>query len=150
MNKKLKKAVAAACMCAAVCSATPLASLAETAVVPVNQEQEYEVAPCLLYISDITSMIGISGTTAEVYGSVEGYANTATKAKVVVELQVQSSTGSWVPVVNWTVTENDYRAEVDDTYTVKTGNTYRVKTTATVWEGSASETSTLYSPEKTA
>ncbi len=148
MQNKMKKAVVTVCMGAAVLTLTPAVSMAETAVEPFKQQVETEISPMMLYIEDVKSNLTISGTTATVTATVSGDINNATKAKVIAELQLKSGS-SWLPVKIWTVTENSYSAKVYETYTVKSGNTYRVKTTATVWEGSQSETKTVYSSEKT-
>ncbi len=124
----------------------PAVSFAETAVKPVNY-QEYEVAPRMMYIQRAKCDFSISGTVATIDASVTGR-TTATKAKVVAELQMKSG-GTWVTVATWTDIQNDYEAYVDATKTVTKGNTYRVKATVTVWEGSQSETQYVYSGEKT-
>ena len=72
----------------------------------------------------------------------------ATKAKVVAELQMNSG-GTWVTVATWTDIQNKDEASVKASKAVTKGNTYRVKATVTVWEGSQSETQTVYSGEKT-
>ena len=68
----------------------------------------------------------------------------ATKAKVVAELQEKDGS-SWTTIATWTDTQNAYRASVNKTKSITRGKTYRVKATVTVWEGSASETQTIYS-----
>ncbi len=148
MDKKFQKAVATVCLGAAVLTLTPAVSMAETAVLSVNQQQETVLSPRMMYIEDAKSNLTISGTKATVTASVSGDLNNATKAKVIAELQLKSG-NSWIPVEIWTVTKNSYTAKVSETYTVKSNNTYRVKTTVTVWEGSQSETQTVYSGEKT-
>ena len=148
MDKKFQKAVVTVCMGAAVLTLTPAVSMAETASLPVNNQQENIIAPYMLYVKDIVSSLSISGTNATVDCSVLGRDGVATKAKVIVELQLKSGS-SWLPVKIWTVTENGCEAYVYDSYTVKSGNTYRVKTTGTVWVGSQSETQYAYSTEKT-
>ena len=144
MNQKMKKTIATMCMGAAVLTLTPAVSWAETAVNPLNNLQESSISPYMLYIKDSTCNLNISGSTATVNCSVEGDIDSATKAKVIVELQVKNGS-SWIPVKIWTVEENDYMAKVKESHTINTSNTYRVKATVTVWEGSQSETQTLYS-----
>ena len=148
MDKKFQKAVATVCMGAAVLTLTPAVSMAETAFLSVNNQEENIITPYMMYIRGLESDLIISGTTATVDCYVKGTNGQATKAKVIVELQLKSGS-SWLPVKTWTVTENGYEAEVYDSYTVKSGNTYRVKTTGTVWVGSQSETQYAYSAEKT-
>ena len=147
MDKKFQKAVATVCLGTAVLTLTPAVSMAETASLPVNNQQGNIIAPYMLYIDDIVSGLAINGTTATVDCSVWGQEGVATKTKIIVELQLKSGS-SWLPVKIWTVTENGSEAEVYDSYSVKSGNTYRVKTTGTVWVGSQSETQYAYSAEK--
>lgn len=143
MNKNVRTTIATICMGAAVLTLTPAVSWAETAVIPLNYQQESAIAPYMLYIDRAKCNLDISGSTATVDCAVYGNSNTATKAKVIAELQVKGDSG-WIPVKIWTVTENDYKASVDETYTINANNTYRVKATMTVWEGSLSETQTFY------
>lgn len=148
MNQKMKKTIATMCMGAAVLTLTPAVSWAETAVNPLNNQQESSIAPYMLYIKDTDYSLKINGTKATVNCSVQG-GSAATKAKVIAELQVKSGS-SWIPVDIWTVTENSAYAEVYESYSVTSGNTYRVKATMTVWESSLSETQTFYTDEVTA
>ena len=143
MNQKMKKTIATMCMGAAVLTLTPAVSWAETAVNPLNNQQGY-VAPRMMYIDRATCDLTISGSTAKVECYVNGNPNSATKAKIIAELQVKSGS-SWLPVKIWTVTENNFEAEVDESYSINATSTYRLKATVTVWEGSQSETKTLYS-----
>ena len=103
----------------------------------------------MLYIQKATSSLSVSGTTATIDCSVMGSLGEATKAKVVAELQMKNGS-SWTTVETWTDTQNSYRASVYETHSVTKKETYRVKATVTVWEGSLSETQTVYSSEKTA
>ena len=144
MNQKMKKTIATMCMGAAVLTLTPAVSWAETAVNPLSNQQESSISPYMLYIKDSTCNLRISGSTSTVNCSVEGDFDSATKSKVIAELQVKNGS-SWIPVKIWTVEENDYMAKVKESHTINTSNTYRVKATVTVWEGSQSETKTLYS-----
>ncbi|MBR5321507.1 MAG: hypothetical protein IKU41_06670 [Clostridia bacterium] len=146
MNQKTKKLVASICMGAAVLTSVPAVSWADTAVESIN-ERNYEVAPCMMYIADANSSLSVSGTTATVNCWVEGNIG-ATKAKVVAELQMKSGS-TWVTVGTWTDIQNSDEASVKASKAVTKGNTYRVKATVTVWEGSQSETQTVYSSEKT-
>lgn len=148
MNSKMKKTAATVCLGAAVLTLTPAVSMAETAMKPVNAQTENAISPYMLYIRQTTSVLSISGTTATVDCSTLGVIGEATKAKIVAELQVKNGS-SWTTVKTWTDIQNSYRASVYETYSVTKGNTYRVKATATVWEGTPSETQTVYSNEKT-
>ena len=147
MKNKMKKAVATVCMGAAVLTLTPTVSMAETAVLSVNQQQETAVSPRMMYIEETKNELAISGNTATITAIVTGDLNNATKAKVIAELQLKSG-NSWIPVVIWTITKNSHTAKVNETYTVKSGNAYRLKSTMTIWEGNQSETKTVYSSEK--
>ena len=149
MNPKMKKTIATMCMGAAVLTLTPAVSWAETAVNSLNNQQESMISPYMLYIEGADYSLKITGNTAKVECSVSGNTDTATKAKVIAELQVKNG-NSWIPVEIWTVTENSDYAEVSETHTVTSGNTYRVKATMTVWESSLSETQTFYTDEVTA
>lgn len=130
-----------------VCALTGF--MAETAMKPVNAQTENAISPYMLYIRQTTSVLSISGTTATVDCSTLGVVGEATKAKIIAELQVKNGS-SWMQVETWTITENNYKAKVDETYSVSKGKTYRVKATVTIWEGSRSETQTVFSNEKTA
>ncbi len=98
----------------------------------------------MLYIEDVQCSLDITGSTATVDCFVTGRRTTATKAKVIAELQVKNGS-SWTTIATWTDTQDSYRATVNKTKTITAGNTYRVKATVTVWEGTASETRTIYS-----
>ena len=142
MHTKTKKILATICMGAVVLTSVPA-----VAANPVSQ-QENEIMPYLLYIQNALCEFGISGTTANVECSVTGRSS-ATKAKVIAELQVKNGS-NWIPVKIWTNTQDSYEAYVDESHPVTKGHTYRVKATVTVWEGSQSETQYVYSAEKTA
>lgn len=146
MGKKMKKAAAAICLGAAVLTSVPAVSFAETAVEPVNQ-QDNDIAPRMQYISSAECSLRIDGTTATVDAWVDGHVFTATKAKVIAELQRKNGS-SWLPVAIWTDTQDGYRAHLWETKTVSNG-TYRVKATVTVWEGNQSETQTFFTDERT-
>jgi hypothetical protein len=105
--------------------------------------------PMMTIISDYIIDFSIEGTTAEVEVEVDGDVLSATRAKVIAELQVKNGS-SWIPVAIWTDDRYDYFACVDETHDVVKGHTYRVKGTFMVWEGSASETVYDFSPEITA
>ncbi|MFR6290057.1 MAG: hypothetical protein ACLUKQ_01230 [Peptococcaceae bacterium] len=149
MRKTLKKMTAAACLGTVVLTLVPTASLAEAVAIPVINQQESAIAPYMLYISDWQSKLTIVNRIAKVDCWVNGSIDDATKAKVVAELQEKSGS-SWSTIATWTDTRNDYEAFVYETKSVTAGKTYRVKATITVWEGTKSETQTVYSEEKTA
>lgn len=145
MQNRLKKVTATVCLGAAVLTSVPAVAMAATAGEPINQQTEIGKAPYMLYIVDANCTLSISGTTATVNCWVKGDSIDATKAKVVAELQEKNGS-SWTTIATWTDTQDSYRASVNKTKTITAGNTYRVKATVTVWEGTASETRTIYSP----
>jgi len=146
MRKKMKKTAAVICLGAAVLTSVPAVSLAETAVEPISQQDD-GIAPHMQYIVDAECVLSISGTTATVDAWVNGHVLTATKAKVIAELQRKNG-NSWLPVAIWTDTQDDHRAHLCESKTVSNG-TYRAKATVTVWEGSQSETQTFFTDERT-
>lgn len=121
---------------------SPAMAMAEN--VSEDEASNLTITPRWTYILAVDGGMGINGSTASVDCWVEGHYNRATKAKIIAELQVKSSATNWIPVAIWTDTQNAYRAAIDETKTINPDNTYRVKITATVWEGSQSETTTLF------
>ena len=143
MTKNMRKVVALFCLLAVMLVPCQIVFASESADI------EYPVVPMMTYIVDYTIDFGIVGTTAEVDVEVNGGYLTATKAKVIAELQVKSGS-SWIPVAIWTDQQDGHDAWIDETHDVVKGHTYRVKGTFMVWEGSASETVYDYSDEITA
>ena len=144
MVNRAKKAAAAVCLGAVVLTSVPAVAAMATAVEPVTQQTESGIAPYMLYIVDANCTLSISGTAATVNAWVIGDDFDATKAKVVAELQEKDG-NSWTSIATWTDTQNSSYASVYKTKSITKGKTYRVKATVTVWEGSASETQTIYS-----
>ena len=142
MTKNMRKIVALFCLLTVML--TPY-----QAVLASEENMEYSVVPLMTYIGDYTIDFGITGSTADVEVEVNGDYLTATRAKVIAELQVKSG-NNWIPVAIWTDDQDNYYARVDETHDVVKGHTYRVKGTFMVWEGSASETVYDYSDEITA
>ena len=145
MKTKMQKFVAALLLGGMMVAAVPMVSMADSSVVPMNQQEESEIAPHFTCIVDAMTSLEISGNTATVDCWVKGDISTATKAKVIAELQVKNSPTNWIPVAIWTDTQNGFDAFVYETKTINPNNTYRVKATYTVWEGSQSETITVFS-----
>lgn len=141
MEQRMYKLVSVICLLAVLL--VPCQAFADTGY------QDEGVSPLMEIIGMYTIDFGISGTTASVEAEVEGDYPTATKAKVIAELQVKNG-DNWIPVKIWTDERNDYYARVDETYSVVKGHTYRVKCTFTVWEGEESETVKDFSNERTA
>ena len=149
VRKTLRKMTAAACLGTAVLTLVPTASLAEAVAIPAINQQENAIVPYMLYITEIRSNLSIANRIATTNCWVQGQKGDATKAKVVAELQEKSGS-SWDTIATWTDTQNAYKASVYETKSVTAGKTYRVKATVTIWEGTKSETQTVYSAEKTA
>lgn len=148
MKKIVKSVFSAVCLGMAVLTLVPAASWAAPAGCDVINSAN-RITPMYLYIVDWDNSLTISGTTATVDCWVKGKIGSATKAKVIAELQEKNGS-SWTTVRSWTATSNSYKAEVFETATVSRGKTYRVKATVTVWEGSPSDSQIVYSPENNA
>ena len=129
-------------ICCILLTVMPTMALAETGYLSENSKAT--IMPRWTYILAVEGGLDINGSTAAVDCWVEGHYTRATKTKIIAELQVKNSETNWIPVAIWTDTQNAYRAAVDETKTINPDNTYRVKITATVWEGSQSETTTLF------
>lgn len=147
IRQKLKKIIAILCLGTAVLALVPAPSWAEAAA-PVSYKHGNSVTPYLLYIADSQCDLSISNRVATVNCWLEGKIG-STKTQIIVELQEKNGTG-WDNIVTWNDTQNSDYASVYKTKTVITGKTYRIKSTLTVWEGTQSETITVYSPQKTA
>lgn len=117
--------------------------------IPAAAMAEDGIAPHFTYIVDSEATMNITGTTATVDAWVKGNVNYATKAKMIAELQVKNGS-DWIPVAIWTDTKDGFKGHVFETKSVVKGHTYRVKATATIWEGSQSETVTFYTDEDVA
>lgn len=114
--------------------------------IPAAAMAEDGIAPQFTYIVDSEATMSISGTTATVDAWVCGDTIYATKTKIIAELQVKNG-NDWIPVAIWTDTQDGLKAHVNETKSVVKGHTYRVKATATVWEGSQSETVIFFTDE---
>ena len=130
-------------------SAMVLLVMLTLVAMPSAAMAEDGIAPQLTYIVSAEATMSITGTTATVDAWVKGNVVDATKAKMIAELQVKNG-DSWVPVGLWTDTQDGFKAQVYETKSVVKGHTYRVKATATVWEGSQSETVTFFTDEDVA
>lgn len=105
--------------------------------------------PSYSYTSECSSTLSISGTTATCKSSVTGYYNKTTKIVVNQTLQKKNSSGDWEYVYSWYDTIYNYCGSVTNTKSSLSSGTYRLKTVATVYAGTANETITKYSKEKT-
>ena len=130
-------------------SAMVLLVMLTLVAMPSAAMAEDGIAPQLTYIVSAEATMNITGTTATVDAWVKGNVVDATKAKMIAELQVKNG-DSWVPVGLWTDTQDGFKAQVYETKSGVKGHTYRVKATATVWEGSQSETVTFFTDEDVA
>ena len=106
-------------------------------------------SPAYSYTNDCSSNLSISGTTATCTSYVTGYYNKTTKIVVNQTLQKQNSSGNWEYVYSWYDTIYNYYGSLTNTKSSLSSGTYRLKTVATVYAGTANETITKYSNEKT-
>ena len=105
---------------------------------------DYQVMPCMEYISRADHAFSIDGGVASMYGYVEGMPGLATKCEVSIELQ-EKGLLLWNEVDTWTDSRTGTYAELDLARSVTEGEKYRIVVTVTVWSGSDSETQTLKS-----
>ena len=144
-NKKMRKIIAVVLLSSIAIIGGSSSAMAEEVFIPEN----IQIAPRLTYIDAANTGLTINDGVATVDCWVQGDYYKANKAKVIAELQLKSG-NSWMAYGTWTDTQNDYEACVYKTKAVTDGYTYRVKATYTVWEGSQSETITVFSDEVTA
>lgn len=144
-KSKVRKIVASILLGVVSVTAIPTMAMAEILPVAEDSPQALINQPRLTYIVDAQTDLMVRNGTATVDCWVKGSISSATKAKAIVELQVKNSPTNWIPVAIWTDTQNDFMAAVYETKEINSNNTYRVKATYTVWEGSQSETITVYS-----
>ena len=143
-NIKTIKTIGILLLCLSIFVIMPVVAIAADD----NKNQEI-LSPRWTCLVETMTDFSINGTTAVVDCWVKGDINDATKAKVIAELQVKSG-NNWIAYGTWTDTQYDYEASVYETKSVTSGNTYRVKATYTVWEGSQSESTVVFSDEVTA
>ncbi len=147
--KKRKRILAAMLVIMMTMMLVPSTALAEENMNLGKFQEASLVTPRLTYIDSAEADLTIDNGVAIVDCWVNGDMFTATKAKVIAELQLKSG-NSWMAYGTWTDIQNDYEAWVYETKSVKAGQTYRVKATVTVWEGSQSEELILFTDEMTA
>ena len=145
----VKKYIASILLGTMLVVAVPMSALAVEVGMEESKQLTSVIQPRLNYIRDGQAGLSINNGIATVDCWVKGGITSATKAKVIAELQLKSG-NSWMAYGTWTSTQNDYEAYVYETKSVKAGQTYRVKATYTVWEGSQSETIVVFSDEVTA
>ncbi len=138
---RMEKIIAMIVACSVMIVSVPMASLAEG-----RSGKEGKGESHVRYIVDAMADLGIKDGMATMDCWVKGHYNRATKAKVVVELQVKSE-NSWIAYETWTDTKDDYMAWVCEEKEVKEGKIYRVKVTVIVWEGMKMEEQILFTDE---
>lgn len=125
----------------AVC--IPLNAFAEP---EVETRDEYEIAPCYLYTSSITTTISIKDKTASCVSKVYGYSTIATRVEITQTLEKKNGS-DWDTKATWTGSADNWYCILTNTKGSLTSGTYRVKTVTKVYKGSNSETLTAYSKE---
>lgn len=127
-------------------------SLALIACIPLNafavpetqSNDNSEIAPCYLYTNGISSILGISGTTATCTSTVTGYSQLATKIQITKTLEKKNGS-SWDTKATWVDTFYSFSCSFTNTKKYLSSGTYRVKTVAKVYNGDKYETVTAYS-----
>lgn len=111
-----------------------------------NTQSDTEIQPLLNYTSVTSALLTITDGRAICYADVIGYEGVTTK--ITIEMTLQKKTlWWWDDVQSWKLTNYDYIASDEESVNVSSG-TYRVKAVFTIYSGTASETVTDYSPEK--
>lgn len=143
----MKKIIAMSLVLVMLLSMT--ASVCAEPVLPdrIEIEQGNEIVPCYNYIKSHTQTLTISGSKATCKATLVGYNGTTTK--IVFKITLQKKTLLWWnDVDSYTITYHGYTGSPSRSFTVGSG-TYRAKVVYTVYSGSASETITDYSSQKT-
>lgn len=99
-----------------------------------------------VYTDYVTTTLGINNGVADCVAYIEGYEGVTTKVSIEMTLQKKNFLW-WSNVKTWSYSVYDYQTSIEEFISVDSG-TYRVKATFTAYSGSASETTTGYSPEK--
>lgn len=141
--RRMEKIIAMIVACSVMIVSVPMASLAEG-----RNSKEGKGEPHVRAIVDAMADLGIKDGAVTMDCWVKGHYNRATKAKVIVELQVKGE-DSWIAYGTWTDTRDDYMAWVYEEKEVKEGKTYRVKMTVIIWEGMEREERILFTDEMT-
>lgn len=101
------------------------------------------------YLSNCSSTLTISDTTATCTSKATGYYGETTKIAISQTLQKKNSSGDWEYVDSWSETDQGYKGSATNyAYNLSSG-TYRLKSVFTVYAGSDSETVEKCSFEKT-
>ena len=104
------------------------------------------IQPRYSYTDSTLVTLGIDNGTADCFAYIEGYKNITTKVSIEMTLQ-KKTLWWWNEVKTWSYSVYDYQTSIEEFISVD-GGTYRVKATFTAYNGSANETVTDYSPEK--
>lgn len=138
-----KRKIMASVLCLAMCiSMLPVHNASASDF--QNNQNNYDVAPCMEYILSAWHQFSITNGVAQMYATVSGYSGIATKCQITIDLQ-EKGLIFWSTVDTWSVTEADQNVSFSTTCPVTSGKTYRMVATVTVWSGSLSETQTLTS-----
>lgn len=139
MYKKLVAILSALVMVSSFTSAT---TTSYAAVIPPD-------SPAYSYTNDCNVDLAISNREATCKSSLTGYYNTTTSIIITQTLQKKNSNNAWDDVCNWSTTIDNFKGSLTSTKSSLSSGTYRLKTVFTVYAGSASETITKYSKNKT-
>lgn len=109
---------------------------------------ESNIMPCYDYVSSISSTLSINSGTAKAVGKVATDQNL--KTSIVVRLQRESSSGTWITISSWTGSNSDGASEAGGTKAITSGYDYRVYVTGKVYNsaGTVIETVNKYSTTK--
>lgn len=139
MYKKLVALLSALVMIMSVTSAN---ATSYAAVIPPD-------SPAYSYTNDCNVALSISGRKATCKSTLNGYYNTTTSIEITHTLQKKNSDNEWDDVDTWSTTINNFSGSLTSTKSSLSNGTYRVKTVFTVYSGTAHETITKYSKNKT-
>lgn len=106
---------------------------------------EDELMPLYSYTQSAAASLDISNGVATCLATLKGYSGTTTKIEVTMTLQKKTALW-WPDVISWSTTYNNYYMNLSRSESVSSG-TYRVKAEFKVYNGSKSETVTVYSGE---
>ena len=90
----------------------PMSAMASNQVEMDNLQETSTIMPRWTYISSTETDLTIKNTTATVDCWVKGNILSATKTKVIAELQVKNSATNWIPVSIWTDTQDAFKSSV--------------------------------------
>lgn len=146
MCKKVLSVILSAIICCSVGLSTQAVSVINLDDIQISNSDNI-AQPYYIYTSSVNVTLSNSSGNAKCTTTVNGYVDTATKIKITMTLQ-KKTLFWWSKDTSWTTTVSDYYASLSKTASVGSG-TYRVKAECVVYSGSASETITQYSSERT-